>query len=498
MIEAVLGIDIGTSAVKAVLVDAGARMLSTGRAPYPTRQPVEGWSEQDPEDWRRAAILAVGAALAEAEAAGGPAIVRAVSFSGHMSAPVLVDVAGRALAPCLTITDQRAAGMVPAIGADLAAALVDRTGNKPVGHLVLPRLLWWQHHHPDIWAATRAVLSPKDWLRAWMTGTWGTDTTDAGNSMLFDPARWDFAPDLAEAAGIDPAKLPPIRRPDAVAGPLLADPAAELGLPAGLPVIVGAADMAAAILGTGVDLSGDVAVTIGTSANVIAGVPGIDAALVEPFNTLPSVEPGVLYAIASHFGGGGALAWLAGLVTGAATPDPGWIGPIAAEAAALPLGSEGLIFLPYLAGAGSPDFDPEARGGFLGLSMKHGRAHLLRAIVEGVSADLCLSIARLGRLAPQRRIVFSGGGSRVPFWAGLLADLSGLPVVPAATADASALGAALLAGLGIGWYGGDLAAARRLAAPRATPIAPGEGAAGRVLRARFAAARRARRPDRLG
>lgn len=493
MTEVVLGIDIGTSAVKALLVDPEGRVVGTGRAAYPTQQPVEGWSEQEPEDWRRAAIAAVRACLD-----GRSVDVKAVSFSGHMSAPVLVDAEGRALGACLTISDQRSDPEVDIIPSAVADAITARTGNKPAVHLVLPRLLWWKRHHPEIWAATRAVISPKDWLRAGMTGDVATDATDGGNSLLFDPGSWDWSTDHAEAAGIDPAKLARLERSDAVAGNLRAEAAEAFGLPAGIPVVVGVADMAAALLGTGFDLATDIAVSIGTSANVIAGLPSVEPALVERFNTLPSVEPGQLYAIGSHFGGGGALAWLSSLVTGEERPDPASLTPIAAEAATLPLGSEGLIFLPYLSGAGSPDFDPEARGAFLGLSMKHGRAHLLRAIVEGVTADLSLSIEILSAIAPRQRIVFSGGGSRIPFWSALMADVSGLPLVNAATADASTFGAALTAGVGIGWFGGDLAAARRLAAPSGPVVEPADRAGGATLRARFSAARRARRPDLLG
>lgn len=490
--EAVLGIDIGTSSVKAVVIDRDARVLASGRAAYPTQQPRDGWSEQDPRDWIRAATEACRIALAEVDLPIG-----ALSLAGHMSAPVLVDRDGVPLGPCHTITDRRATAEVEAMPADLVEALAALTGNLPATHLVLPKLLWWKRQHPDIWARTHAVLMPKDFVRHWLTGRIASDPTDSGNSMLFDPARWAFSAELAERASIDPAKLPPLLASEAVAGSLLPAAAEALGLPAGLPVMTGAADMAATLLATGIDMADDVALTIGTSATVIAGLRRVAPELVGAMNINVSLERGVLYAIGSHFGGGGALNWLAGIATGTSEPDPAWFAPVTEEAARVERGSEGLVFLPYLSGAGSPAFDTAARGAFLGLSMKHGRGHMLRAIVEGVSADVSDSIALLVAAEPRRRLVFTGGGSRIPFWPPLLADITGLPVVGSSAADASAIGAALIAGVGIGWFEGDLGRARHQVAPRGAPVAPADPASAAQLRTRFHRARAARRLDLL-
>ncbi|SHE88411.1 xylulokinase [Kaistia soli DSM 19436] len=490
--RAVVGIDIGTSSVKAVIVDRDARVLASGRAAYPTRQPRDGWSEQDPDDWVKAAIGATRAALG-----GFGGSIEAISLSGHMSAPVLVDDAGRPLGPCHTITDRRSAAESEAIDADVVAALAASSGNLPATHLILPKLLWWRAHHPDIWAATRAVLMPKDFVRFFLTGLIASDPTDSGNAMLFDPVDWAWSQALPTAAGIDPSKLAPLQPSQSLAGELTAEAAASLGLPQGVPVITGAADMAATLLAAGIDLADDVALTIGTSATVIAGLQRVEPALLGAMNINVSLDPGVLYAIGSHFGGGGALNWLASLATGLAEPDPSWFGPVTAEASAVPEGSEGLVFLPYLSGAGSPAFDTEARGAFLGLSMKHGRGHMLRAIVEGVTADVADSIDLLASVGARKRIVFTGGGSRIPFWTQLLADVTGLPVVNSAAADASALGAGLIAGVGIGWFDGDFAVARALVAPRGALIAPRDRESGHALRQRFRRARAARRLDLL-
>jgi xylulokinase len=492
-LPAVLGIDIGTSSVKALLVDAEARVVGVGRGAYATAQPAPGLSEQDPEDWKSAAVVAVRTALAGLEVR-----VEAISFSGHMSAPVLINGDGAALAACHTIADQRSAGESGGIDAALVAEIAARTGNLPAAHLTLPKLLWWKRHHPEVFARTRFVLMPKDYLRLWMTGDIATDPTDAGNSMLFDASRRDWAGDLAERAGIGAALLPKLRESGEIAGVLLPDPAEALGLAPGLPVVTGAADMAAMLLGSGVDLAGDVAVTIGTSANVIAGLSRVEPALVGAMNVEPGLEPHELYAIGSHFGGGGALGWLAGLLSRADRPDPSVLAPVSIAAEAIALGSEGLIFLPYLSGGGSPNFDPAARGAFLGLAMKHGSAHMLRAIVEGVTCDLGASLDLFAGLARRRRILFSGGGSRIAFWPQLLADMSGLPVVNASASDASALGAALIAGVGIGWFGGSLSAARERVAPTGPAFEPRPTHETAELRRRFDAARIARRPDLLG
>ncbi len=490
--SAVIGIDIGTSSVKAVIVDRQAKVLASGRAAYPTHQPRDGWSEQDPDDWVKAAVAACRAALADFEGR-----IEAIALAGHMSAPVLIAGDGRPLGPCHTITDRRAAAEAESVDPDLITALATSSGNLPATHLILPKLAWWRAHHPEVWAATRAILMPKDFVRLFLTGLIASDPTDSGNSMLFDPVRWSWSETLPERAGIDRAKLAPLLASEAIAGALTPSAARALGLAAGIPVVTGAADMAATLLAAGIDLSEDVALTIGTSATVIAGLRRVEPALLGAMNINVALEPGVLYAIGSHFGGGGALNWLASVATGLAEPDPAWFAPVTAEASLVPEGSEGLVFLPYLSGAGSPAFDTEARGAFLGLSMKHGRGHMLRAIVEGVTADVADSIDLLVSVGARKRIVFTGGGSRIPFWTQLLADVTGLPVVNSSAADASALGAGLIAGVGIGWFEGDFAVARALVAPRGAPVAPRDRAAGTALRQRFRRARAARRLDLL-
>jgi len=470
----VLGLDLGTSAVKAMLLDEAAAVRGQARQGYPTRHPASSLTEQDPAEWLVAARAAVLACLE----AAGPVRIGAIGLSGHMSAPVLVDGEGTALAPCHTLTDTRAETDLPPA---LQAAIEARTGNRCAAYFTLPKLLWWQSHHPSLLARAERVLAPKDYLRAWLTGNLATDPTDAGNMLLLDPATRCWMPELARDVGIDPALLPPLSEPATFAGRLRAECAAELGLPAGLPVATGAADMAAALLGIGLGPH-EIAVTIGTSATVIAPVAAAERALVGRLTFHPGAASGALYALGSHFNGGASLDWLRGVLGG----DMPFQAAVE-QAHALPPGAEGVLFVPYLLGAGSPDFDPAARGAFLRLAAPHGPAHLLRAVVEGVSADLCRSIDLLDPAGTQG-LVLGGGGMHLSLWPQLLADLARRPVTLAATSDASTFGAALLAGVALGWFGGTPEAAARGVRGAASLLRPAPSDPYATLRLQFQSA----------
>lgn len=484
--------DLGTSSAKALLADRNGAVIASARKSYPTYQPGEGLSEQRAEDWLTACSDAVKACLETAGGVGVGVGVEAIALSGHMAAPVLLSEDGEVLAPVHTITDRRAWHEAESIPADVVAAIAARTGNLPATHFVLPKLLWWSKHEPDLWSKTAAVLAPKDFVRLRLTGETATEPTDAGSMLLFDPQTWRWDEDLAESTGVGQGRLPQLLPSRAIAGGLSRDAARILGLTAGLPVVAGAADMATALLGTGVDPMTEVAVTIGTSATVIAGIKAVDAALVGQLTFHPDLAEKSIFVLGSHFGGGGALAWLADLVGSGQASGHEPLAALAEAAATVPAGADGLLFLPYLSGADSPHFDPAARGAFLGLSTRHGREHLLRAIVEGVSADLCASIALMSP-TPRKRIRFAGGGARIPFFAETLADLAGLPVAVSAESDSSAVGAALLAGLAVGWFDGDLATARAAADRSLGEIRPRETAWPRAFLERFRNAIAARR-----
>jgi xylulokinase len=471
MTATVLGVDIGTSAVKAMLLDAAGVVRGMGRQTYPTRHDAPGLSEQSPRDWLKAATDAI----RQAVAAHAPTVA-AISLGGHMSAPVLIGAAGEPLAACHIITDSRAETDLPP---DCHAGIEARTGNKCAAYFSLPKLLWWRRHDPDVLERARHVLAPKDFVALWLTGVAASDPSDSGNMLLLDPVSRRWMPDLARAAGLDPTLLPPLAEPGALLGHLRPEVADALGLPSGVPVAMGASDMAAALLGAGI--AGDeIAVTIGTSATVIAGADGIDARLTGRLTFHPGAAPGALFVLGSHFNGGACLDWLSGILGGPERLRA------AARAAETPQAADPPLFIPYLLGAGSPDFDPAARGAFLGLAASHGPADLLRAVVQGITADLCLSLDLIdpdGR----RPIVLAGGGANLRIWPQIMADLAARPVTLATTADASTKGAALLAGVSLGWFGGTVAeAARRARDPGAsfTPGGPSD------LRRRFNAARR--------
>lgn len=446
-----LGVDLGTSSVKAVVVDADGRAQGSGAAGYGIARPAPGHAEQDVEDWWRAAIAAVRQALGAV--AGGDA-VQAIGLGGQMHGTVLLDEARGVLAPAVIWSDQRSRAEAREIDRILSGALRATAGGRAAPGFQAASLRWLQRHAPELWSRVRTVLLPKDWLRLRMTGELGTDPSDAAGTMLLDVPRREWSAPLLGALGVDRELLPEIRPATSRAGTLTAAAAAALGLRAGTPVIVGAADTACSALAAGVTAERQLLVTISSGGQVVQPAAQPRSAGHGRVHTFCSaLEPGpgraAWYRLGAILSAGSALSWLRDNVLGLAGPDAAsWMDAAAAQS---PPGARGLLFLPYLEGERTPHMDPAARAAFVGLTARHGRPELVRAVLEGVGLALADACAALAAEGPDvASIVVGGGGSRSALWRQILADILGLPLRPLLVAEQSACGAALLAAAGSG------------------------------------------------
>ena len=448
---AFLGIDLGTSQLKALLVTPdgqGTRVLGRGRARYPVTVSAQGQAQTDPEHWWRAAGTAVREALADGD---DGADVQGLAVAGQMHGVVLSDLAGTPLRPGILWLDRRAAAEAAYYGT-LPGALTGPLGNQPSPGMAGPILRWLARHEPATVAAARWALQPKDWLRLRLTGEAATDPTDASGTLLFDLARGTWATALVQAVGVPEVLLPAIRDPATVAGHLLPVAAAYLGLPPGLPVATGAADTAAALFAAG--LPGDAALlTLGTGGQWIVPAAPRPAAGLNAFRAIG----GGCYHLAAVQNMGQTINWVRTML------GVSW--EQAYSAAARPWRADTPVFLPFLT---QERWDPSATGTWAGLTLGHDRDDLLRSALEGVAF---LLRDRLGDLRAAghdpARVVLGGGGTRHPAWRQLLADVLGLPLYPAPTTWLSATGAARLAAAALG-------AGSPPAAPAATPDAPAD------------------------
>jgi xylulokinase len=442
-----LGLDLGTSSVKALLLDEDGAVLGEGSASYAVRAPRPGWAESSPEAWWEAVLKATAAAVG-----GWGAEVTALGLSGQMHGVVLTDERGLPLRPAVLWADARSSAELAAYRRLVDEDLGHRLANPPAVGMAGPSLLWLRDHEPDAYTSARWALQPKDWLRMRLTGEAATEPSDASATLLYDLLSDDWSYAAAEALGLRAELLAPLVPSACIAGTLEEDAAGDLGLREGLPVGAGAADTAAAMLGTGLLRPGPVQLTVGTGGQVVTPKEGPDPDPHGRTHLYRAAVPGLWYSMAAVQNAGLALEWVR-KVLGASWND------VYEEAFAVPPGSGGVTFLPYLSGERTPRYDPIARGAWTGLGLDHTRGHLLRAALEGVAFALREALEAMedqGTIAPELRLAGGGtGGSSGEPWRQLLADVLGRPLwlLPDEISSvASARGAAFLAGLASGVY----------------------------------------------
>jgi xylulokinase len=459
----ILAHDLGTTGNKATLFDAetGASVAAAFE-PYDTSYPQPGWAEQDPAAWQRAVLRGTRRLIAEGPFEPGQ--IAAVSFSGMMNGCLLVDASGMPLRSAIIWADQRATAEADFLAQQCGAAQVyRRTGNRANASYTAAKLLWVQRHQPELYARTYRVLQAKDYAAYLLTGVLATDYSDASGTNLFDLERREWAVDIIEAVGLDAHKLPPAYPSTTVIGRITAQAAAQTGLLAGTPVIIGGGDGACATVGAGSVQPGDAYNYIGSSSwiAVTAERPLYDP-LMRTFSFI-HLDARYYFPTGTTQCAGGSYDWLERLLRGDGDEKHKLHRELDAAAATVPPGSRGLIYLPHLIGERTPRWNPLARGAFIGLTMSHGRAEMARAVLEGVAYNLKAGLDAFqaqGTGIKAMRLI--GGGARSPLWRQILADVYGLPILrPALLSEATALGAAIAGGVGAGVYP-DFTVAHRL------------------------------------
>jgi len=471
-----LGLDLGSSSLKALLLDLDGRVLAERSAGYPTRSPAPGWAEQDPDDWWAAAGEATRAALAAAPGAD----VVGIGLSGQMHTLVLQGADGAVVRPAITWMDTRAAGLLAEVAATVdAVGLRDELANPVVLGLTLPPLVWLRDREPESLARARTLLLAKDALRFRLTGEVGSEPTDGSATLMFDVAhrRWSTA--TLSAFGLDPALMPPLGASDAAAGRLTPDAARHLGLRPGIPVAFGAGDQQAAAVGTGTVRPGQAQLMVGTGAQALVVDDAPPAGELAALHAFCHVRGWLRQASVNN--AGVALDWARNLLGLSWDDLYGALGD--APPATAPL------FLPYLTGERAPLMKGHARGGWLGVEPGHDRAALARAAVAGVAMGIADGLLSLPGHAGQgalpghagqgsvpgpsgRRVRAAGGGLRSPAFAQAVADASGATLELLDASAASAVGAALLGGVACGAFADLDAAVAHAPVAMAATVAP--------------------------
>jgi xylulokinase len=446
----VVGIDVGTGGTRAVIVDEAGRIVASATEEHAAfASPEIGWAEQHPEDWWRAAGIAVRRALAEGDLRGDR--ISSVGFSGQMHGAVMLDGAGEVVRPALIWCDVRTEKQCEELNQRIGPArLIQLTCNPALANFTLTKLLWVRENEPDNWKRVRSVMLPKDYVRFRTTGERATDMADASGTLMLDVAhrRWSSA--VLQAVEIDSSMLPALHESPEVCGKISAAGAAATGLAEGTPVVAGAGDQAAGATGMGIVRPGSVSATIGTSGVVFAAT---DCPALDPqgrLHTFCHAVPGRWHVMGVTQAAGLSLRWfrdrfLCGQSKHGADPYE----QLTAEAAGVAPGSDGLLWAPYLMGERTPYLDSNARAALVGLTASHTRAHVVRAILEGVAFSLqdTFTIFREMKV-PVKSIRLGGGGARSQLWRQIQADVYGREVEQVEAEEGAAYGAAILAGVG--------------------------------------------------
>ncbi len=441
-----LGIDVSTTATKALLVDERGAVKGAAMSPHTLQTPKPLWSEQDPREWWGAASASIRQVMHTAGITGEQ--VAALGLTGQMHGLVLLDEAGGILRPAILWNDGRTQAQCDEIHRRVGRERFIRiSGNVALAGFTAPKILWVQENEPEVYARARHVLLPKDYIRFCLTGEYAMDKADGAGTVLFDLKKRDWSADLLRKLGIDPGWMPPTFEGPQVTGRVSPPAAAATGLRAGTPVVAGGGDQAAQAVGVGAVTPEIVALTVGTSGVVFASTP---SALIEPEGRLHAfchAVPGMWHFMGVMLSAAGSLQWYRDTMAPGMSFDE-----LLLEAASVPAGCEGLQFLPYLSGERTPHPDPLARGAWIGLTIRHGRGHLTRAVLEGVAYGLkdSFTLIRRAGLGEIRQVRGSGGGMKGGLWREILASVLEAELVSVNTTEGAAYGAALLAGVGAG------------------------------------------------
>jgi xylulokinase len=443
-----MGIDVSTTGVKALIIARDGTVIASANTNQPISTPFPLWSEQDPADWWKSSLNSIRQVLMQSGINGEQ--IAAIGLTGQMHGLTLLDEKGIVLRPAILWNDQRTAVQCDEIRARIGRKrLIEITGNDALTGFTAPKILWVRHNEPDIYARTRHILLPKDYVRYLLTGVFAVDCADGAGTILFDLKTRDWSPEVLKALDIPLEWLPKTYESIQVTGTITAEAAALTGLKAGTLVVAGGGDQAAQAVGVGAVRPGIAALTLGTSGVVFATTNG---PFIEPEGRLHAfchAVPDRWHLMGVMLSAAGSLRWFRDTLV------PGMdYESLIAPAEKVKAGCEGLLFLPYLTGERTPHPDPLARGAFAGLTVRHTRAHLTRAVLEGVSFGLrdSFELIKTSGLTEIQQVRVSGGGAKSQLWRQIIANVFNVELVTVNTIEGAAYGAALLAGVGCGIF----------------------------------------------
>lgn len=451
-----LGLDVSTTGSKALLIDETGAVVASHTTPHGLSQPHPLWSEQNPSDWWEGMVAAIKAALGQID---DPGAIQAIGLTGQMHGLVCLDARGEVLRPAILWNDQRTQAECDEIHATVGEKrFIQLTGNRALTGFTAPKILWVRKHEPDVYARIAQVLLPKDYIRFKLTGGYATDLAGAAGTVLLNVARREWSDEVLRALDIPAEWLPPVHEGPQITSTVSEDAARLTGLKAGTPVVGGGGDQGAQATGVGAVKPGIVALTVGTSGVVFAPLASYAYEPEGRLHAFCHAVPGQWHFMGVMLSAAGSLQWFRD------TLAPGEdFGPLTDEAADIAPGADGLVFLPYLTGERTPHPDPLARGAFVGLTARHSRAHMTRAVLEGVAFGLRdgFELIKNSEAGIIDEVRASGGGVRSPVWRQILADVFGVPLVVTEAIEGAAYGAALLAGVGGGVWPDVATAAER-------------------------------------
>lgn len=452
-----LGIDVSTTGVKALLIDDKGEIVASATTPLQLSTPKPLWSEQHPRDWWDAAVNSIRQVLRETDAND----IAAIGLTGQMHGLVLLDEQGEVLRPAILWNDQRCGDQCDELRTRLGKErLIRISGNDALTGFTAPKILWVRQHEPEVYDRARHVLLPKDYLRYKLTNEYAMDKADGSGTLLFDLEKRHWSNETLAAAEIPSDWLPPTFEGPEVTGRVTREAAAATGLREGTPVVAGGGDQAAGAVGVGAVRPGVLAVTMGTSGVVFAAT---ESPLIEPAGRLHAfchAVPGRWHLMGVMLSAAGSLQWYRDALACDVSFDE-----LVGEAGGVAAGSDGLLFLPYLVGERTPHPDPLARGAWVGLTLRHSRGHLTRAVLEGVAFGFkdMLSLMQESGAGDVDQVRVSGGGAKSAVWRQILAEVLGTEMVTVNTTEGAAYGAALLAGVAAGaWPNVDAACAETI------------------------------------
>jgi len=444
----VLGIDVGTGGTRAVLVDSTGMIASSATCEHvPFASPKTGWAEQDPHDWWKAA----GAAIREALSKVPGAKVTGVGLAGQMHGAVLLDEQDEVIRPALIWCDQRTQPQCDWLNAKIGEQrIIELTCNPALTNFTLTKLLWVRDNEPELWKRFRRVLLPKDYVRFCMTGEHAMDVAEASGTLMLDVAHRRWSQEMMAAVGLPLSCLPRLCESPEVCARISSAGAAATGLQAGTPVVGGAGDQAGGAVGMGIVRGGAVSATIGTSGVVFAATDNPAMDVRGRVHTFCHAVPGRWHVMGVTQAAGQSFRWIRDLLQNSGTLS---YDQLTREAAQVPPGSDGVLWAPYLMGERTPHLDPNARGTLTGLAASHTRAHVVRAILEGVAFSLKDTFSLFKEMnVPVKNIRLGGGGARSDLWRQIQADVYGYEVEILTAEEGAAYGGALLAGVGAKWW----------------------------------------------